>query len=134
MIEFLWEHRGVVAVLLVLMALGDIGLNVGSAADALWQIHRLLDGERRAREKIESGPYSKLKLGHYRFLVSDGRSRGNLVGGGRWLVFAPFHQSVSGWRAMRWPVLFPIVTSIYLGAYVLDHDQKAGCVEQSRHY
>ena len=51
---FLWDHRGVVAVVLVLMALGDIAYNIGSAAEALWQIHRLLDGERRARDKLEN--------------------------------------------------------------------------------
>ncbi len=56
-IEFLWEHRGVVAVLLALMALVNIGSGVGSAAEALWQIHGLLDGERRAREKLDPGPY-----------------------------------------------------------------------------
>jgi hypothetical protein len=33
--------------------------------------------------------YRKIKLGHYRFLAADGHSRGNLVQGGRWLVFAP---------------------------------------------
>lgn len=54
---FLWEHRGVVAVVLVLMALGDIALNVGSAAEALSQIHRLLDSERRGREKQDSEFY-----------------------------------------------------------------------------
>lgn len=56
-IEFLWEHRGVVAVLLVLMSLGYIGNEVGSAAEALWKIHGLLDAERRAREKLDTGPY-----------------------------------------------------------------------------
>jgi hypothetical protein len=29
----------------------------------------------------------------------------------------------------HWPL-----ASIYLGAYLLNHDQKAGCVEQPKHY
>lgn len=29
---------------------------------------------------------------------------------------------------------FPDCGGIYLEAHVLDHDQKAGCVEQPRHY
>jgi len=28
----------------------------------------------------------------------------------------------------------PDLSSIYLGALMLEHDQKAGCVEQPRHY
>jgi len=63
------------------------------------------------------------------------RSLGNVVGEGN-----------AGWFSPPFPVgvglasLFPLarspsrsLASIYLGARVLNHDQKAGCVEQPRH-
>jgi hypothetical protein len=56
-IEFVWDHRGVVAVVLVLITLVDIARSVGAAATALWEIDRVLDGERRARDRPESDRY-----------------------------------------------------------------------------